>query len=269
VGQGSAVDRAVIEGLTIAYERAGQGPPLVLLHGGLSDHREWRDQLAGLSDSFTVIAWDAPGCGDSDDPPETFRMPDYARVLAGFVQAVGLDDPTVLGLSWGSTLALELYRLRPDVPRALILTAAYAGWAGSLPPDVVAKRLRDSLRDLATSPEALARSFLPTLFTQRASDAMRDGLLQVMTEMRPAGARPMLHALAEADLRDVLPTIAVPTLLLYGAEDARSPLAVAEDMHAAIPSSSLLVLPEVGHQSNVETPELFNDAVRAFLVGLP
>ena len=92
-----------------------------------------------------------------------------------------------------------------------------------------------SLRDLAMSPEALARSFLPTLFTERASEEMRDGLLQVMTEARPAGTRPMLHALAEADLRDVLPTIAVPTLLLYGAEDARSPLPVAEAMHAAIP----------------------------------
>jgi len=79
----------------------------------------------------------------------------------------------------------------------------------------------------------------------------------------------MLHAMAEADLRTVLPTIAVPTLLLHGAEDARSPLTVAEEMRAAIPSSSLVVLPEVGHQSNVETPERFNDAVRAFLVGLP
>ena len=252
-------------GLTIAYERVGRGPALILLHGGLSDHREWRAQLDGLSDTRTVIAWDAPGCGGSDDPPETFRMPDYARTLAGFIEAVGAEAPAVLGLSWGSTLALELYRLRPGVPRVLILAAAYAGWAGSLPPDVVDKRLRDALRDLATSPEALAQSFLPTLFTERASDEMRDGILRVMTEMRPAGARPMLHALAEADLRDVLPTIEVPTLLLYGAEDARSPLPIAEAMHAAIPTSSLVVLPDVGHQSNIETPGLFNDAVRAFL----
>jgi pimeloyl-ACP methyl ester carboxylesterase len=195
-------------------------------------------------------------------------MPDYANVLAGFIEAAGVEAPAAIGLSWGAALALELYRLRPDVPRALILAAAYAGWAGSLPPDVVAQRLQDSLRDLATSPDALARSFLPTLLTRRASDAMRDDLRQVVTEMRPAGARPMLHALAEADLRDVLPTIAVPTLLLYGAEDARSPLPVAEAMHASIPTSSLVVLPDVGHQSNVETPGPFNDAVRAFLSGL-
>ena len=262
------MDRVELGGLQIAYERAGRGPALILLHGGLSDHREWRAQLDGLSGSNTVIAWDAPGCGSSDDPPETFRMPEYATTLAGFIEALGIEAPTVLGLSWGSTLALELYRLRPDLPRALILTAAYAGWAGSLPPDVVAKRLQDALRDLAMSPEALARSFLPTLFTDRASDEMRDGLLTVMTEMRPAGAQPMLHALAEADLRDVLPRIAVPTLLLYGAEDVRSPLSVAEAMHAAIPTSSLVMLPQVGHQSNVETPRAFNGAVAAFLADL-
>jgi len=215
-----------------------------------------------------VIAWDAPGCGGSDDPPETFRMPDYARTLAGFIEALGVEAPAVLGLSWGSTLALELYRLQPDLPRALILTAAYAGWAGSLPPDVVAKRLEDALRDLAMSPEALAQSFLPTLFTERAPEEMRDRLLTVMREMRPTGARPMLHALAEADLRDVLPTIAVPTLLLYGAEDVRSPMSVADAMHAAVPTSSLVMLPEVGHQSNVESPGAFNDAVAAFLGGL-
>jgi pimeloyl-ACP methyl ester carboxylesterase len=195
-------------------------------------------------------------------------MPDYARTLAGFIEALAVEAPAVLGLSWGSTLALELYRLQPDLPRALILTAAYAGWAGSLPPDIVEKRLLDALRDLAMSPEALAQSFLPTLFTERASDEMRDGLLTVMTEMRPAGARPMLHALAEADLRDVLPTIAVPTLLLYGAEDVRSPPAVAQAMQEAIPSSSLVMLPDVGHQSNIETPERFNEAVAAFLAEL-
>jgi len=263
------MDRVEVGGLTIAFERAGHGPALVLLHGGRSDHREWRAQLDGLADTFTVIAWDAPGCGGSDDPPETFRMGDYARVLALFVEAIGAKDPTVLGLSWGSTLALEFYRQRPDLPRALILTAAYAGWAGSLPPDVITERLEDALRDLALPPEDVALRFVPTLFTERASTAMREEAMQVMTQARPSGVRPMLLAMAEADLRSVLPTIEVPTLLLYGEEDERSPLAVAEEMHDAIPTSTLIVLPEVGHLSNVETPERFNAAVRAFLDGFP
>ncbi len=244
----------------------GSGPPLVLLHGGLSDHREWRAQLDGLSDAFSVIAWDAPGTGASSDPPETFRMPDYTSCLAGFVEVLGLERPNVLGLSWGSALALQLAGLRPDIPRALVLTAAYAGWAGSLSPEAVAERLSGTLRDLeALSTEDFVRTWIPSLFTERATRDVIEGYVTVMSEFHPAGVRPMLHSIAEADLRGVLPTIRVPTLLLYGEEDARSPLDVAREMHASIPGSTLVVLPEVGHMGNLEAPEAFNAAVRAFL----
>jgi pimeloyl-ACP methyl ester carboxylesterase len=254
-----------VEGLRIALERRGQGPPLVLLHGGASDHREWRGQLDGLSDAFTVVAWDGPGCGASSDPPETWRLPDHARSLAAFVDALGLERPHVCGLSWGATLALELYRRRPDLVRSLVLASAYAGWRGSLAPDEVERRLETTLRDLAMPPEEYARSWIPTLFTHRAPAEMIEQHVAITAGFHPAGARSMLHAMAEADLRDVLPTIAVPTLLIYGAEDVRSPRGVAEEMHAAIPGSTLVVLPEVGHQCNVEAADRFNDAVRRSL----
>lgn len=95
------MDEIEVAGLRIAFERAGEGPPLVLLHGILGDSRVWRRQLDDLSDEFTVVAWDAPGCGRSSDPLETFRMPQYADYLAGFVDALGLGRPHVLGLSLG------------------------------------------------------------------------------------------------------------------------------------------------------------------------
>jgi pimeloyl-ACP methyl ester carboxylesterase len=87
----------------------------------------------------------------------------------------------------------------------------------------------------------------------------------IMSEFHPTGYRAMAHALAEADLRDVLPAIDVPTLLLYGAEDERSPLPVAEELHARIPGSTLVVIPEVSHLSNIEAAERFTDEVRRFL----
>ena len=252
-------------GLTIAYDRRGDGPPLVLVHGGLIDHREWSHQLDELSDEFTVVAWDAPGCGVSSDPPEAFRMADYADCLAGLIEGAGLERPHVLGLSWGSTLALELYRRRPDIPRSLVLTGGYAGWAGSLPPEEVAERLRGFLGQIERPAREWVRAYIPTLLTERAPTGMADELVAIMADSRPAGLRPMIHAMAEADLREVLPTISVPTLLLYGEEDVRSPMEVANEMHAAIPGSTLVVLPDVGHQSNVEAPGRFNEAVRTFL----
>ena len=65
-----------IDGLHIAYRRAGEGEPLVLVHGGPSNSRDRRAQLAGLSDEFTVVAWDMPGCGRSADPPWVFAPRD-------------------------------------------------------------------------------------------------------------------------------------------------------------------------------------------------
>jgi pimeloyl-ACP methyl ester carboxylesterase len=67
-----------VGGRKLAYHRAGGGQPLVLLHGAWSDGREWRQQLAGLSDEFDVVAWDAPGCGGSDDPRPKMAIADYA-----------------------------------------------------------------------------------------------------------------------------------------------------------------------------------------------
>lgn len=61
----------VVDGLRVAYAEAGDGPALVLLHGGMDDSRAWRPQLDGLAGGFRVLAWDAPGCGRSDGPPAT------------------------------------------------------------------------------------------------------------------------------------------------------------------------------------------------------
>ncbi len=88
------MERVEVEGLSIAFERSGAGPPVVLLHGGLSDSREWRRQIDGLCDDFMVVAWDALGSGRSSDPPESFRMADYADCLASFVERpLALADP--------------------------------------------------------------------------------------------------------------------------------------------------------------------------------
>lgn len=262
---GDGMDQIEVGRLRIAFERAGEGPPLVLLHGVLQDSRVWRKQLDELSDEFTVVAWDAPGCGWSSDPPEMFRLPEYADCLAGFVDALGLGRPHVLGLSFGGGLALELYRRHPTVPRTLVLASAYAGWAGSLPAEVVEQRLQQCLREAGLPPDQWVPGWIPGLLTETAPAELVDEVVAIMSEFHPAGYRAMAYAFAEADLRDVLPHIDVPTLLLYGDADRRSPLNVAEDLHAQIPTSGLVVMPGVGHLSNLEAPERFNAEVRSFL----
>ena len=92
-----------------------------------------------------------------------------------------------------------------------------------------------------------------------------DELATIMSEIRPAGTRTMAYALAEADLRDGLPRINVPTLLLYGDADERSPLSVARTLHSAIPRSTLAVMPGLGHECSLESAETFDKEVRNFL----
>src|SRR5688500_15716095 len=102
--------RAKVNGLSVAYERTGDGPALVLLHGFAVDSRMWRPQIESLSDKFTVIAWDAPGAGQSSDLPETFGIGEWADCLAGILDAAGIQLAHIVGLSWGGILAQEFYR---------------------------------------------------------------------------------------------------------------------------------------------------------------
>jgi pimeloyl-ACP methyl ester carboxylesterase len=256
-----------VGGLRISYERAGTGPPLVLLHGYVGDGRTtWRHQLDGLSDEFTVIAWDAPGAGGSSDPPESFGTAGYADALAGFVAALGLDAPHVAGLSFGGILALALYRRHPGLPRTLTLASAYAGWAGSLPAEVVNQRLGQAMTLAGLPPEEFAARLLPTMFREGTPAETVAPFAASVRAFHPAGFRAMAHASAE-NLRDVLPEVEVPTLLVYGAEDVRAPIPVAKDLEASIPASTLVVLDSAGHACNLEAPDEFNRVVRSFLRG--
>lgn len=264
----AALSEAMVGDLRIAYERTGTGPTLLLLHGGVSDHREWRRQIDALCDEFTVVAWDAPGCGQSSDPPESFRLPDYADCLAKFTAALGLERPHVVGLSFGGGLALELYRRHPALPRSLTLASAYAGWAGSLPSEVVEQRLRQALREADLPADQWVSSWLPGLLSAHAPASAAEEISAIMSAAHPVGIRVMARSFAEADLRDVLGHIAVPTLVLYGDADQRVPLSATEDLHTRIPGSRLVVMPGAGHQSNMDAPDRFYHEVRSFLKSL-
>jgi pimeloyl-ACP methyl ester carboxylesterase len=102
-----------------------------------------------------------PGCGQSSDPPEYFRTRDDVACLVGLIAALGLKQTHVLRLSFGSGLVLELYRTHPELVRSLILVSAYAGWAGSLPPEVAAQRKQRMQQMIELPPEARARDGCP------------------------------------------------------------------------------------------------------------
>ena len=237
----------------------------MLVHGAVSDCRDWRTQFDGLSAEFTVIAWDAPGCGSSFDPRDDFGLDGYADCLAALIEALGILRPHVLGLSFGSGVVLELFRRHPTVPRSLVLVSAYAGWLGSLGREAAEERRRWGLSAADQPREKYVRDFNETLFTESVPADVVEEMAEIAMDLHPAGLRAMSNAFADADLRDLLPHIDVPTLLIYGDVDRRSPVAIGEELHAQIPGSKLVVIPGVGHMVNMEAPQRFNDEVRGFL----
>jgi pimeloyl-ACP methyl ester carboxylesterase len=250
-------------GLEIAYERVGEGPPLVFVHGAAGDARMWQPQLAALGDEFTVVAWDEPGAGRSSDVPANFGLADYADCLAALIDALDIGPAHVAGLSWGGTVALELYRHHPGLVATLILIDTYAGWKGSLPEEEVRARV-EGLRQMTAAPPGEFDPTLPGLFAGDPPAEFLPLLEEVAADVRLESMRNALLVMAEADLRDLLPRIAVPTLLIWGELDARSPLSVARQFDRAIPDTKSVVIPRAGHVSNLERPEPFNDAVRDF-----
>ena len=250
-------------GLEVAYKRAGQGPPLVLVHGAAEDGRIWQPQLAALADEFTVVAWDEPGAGRSSDVPESFGLADYGSCLAALIEAIALGPAHVAGFSWGGTVVQELYRHRPDLVATLILIDTYAGWKGSLPAEEVRARVAGAQRMLA-APAAEFDPTLPGLFAGEPPPEFVSLLEMIARDVRPRSLETQLLVMAEADQRDLLPSIAVPTLLIWGELDVRSPLSVAHQFEQAIPNAELVVIAGCGHSTNLEAPEQLNAAVRHF-----
>ncbi len=144
------------------------------------------------------------------------------------------------------------------------MASAYAGWGGSLPPEVAERRLGQALALADGAPGAFVDALLPAMFSKTMPRETVDNFRTCMQAFHPRGFRAMAQASAE-DVRDVLPHVDVPTLLVYGQRDERAPLTVAEALHAAISSSKLVVLPDAGHLCNLEAPDEFNVAIRDFL----
>ena len=236
----------------------------MFVHGGADDSRAWTPQLDALSDEFTVIAWDEPGAGGSDDVPEEFGLSDYADCLAGMIRALGVAPTLVVGLSWGTTVTLELYRRHPEVVRSMVLADGYAGWRGSLGAEEADARLA-GVRAALAEPEERFDPTLPGLFAGDPPARFVPLMEAMAADVRRSSVLTSVTAMAQADLTDVLQTIRVPTQLIWGGRDMRSPLAVAREFERRIPGATLAVIPDCGHVSNLDAPRSFNEVVRGFL----
>ena len=251
-------------GQTIGYDEAGTGAPLVLLHAFPLDRTMWEPQLAALADVARVIVPDLPGFGESS--PAEFAIEGVADVVATLLAEMNIPKAVVGGLSMGGYVALAFARKHADKLSGLILADTRAGQD-----DTIAQANRTKAVALVNEKgsAALFEGMVPKVLC----DATRDGKPEIVKRMKSiaAGQRAVSVAAALAALRDRpdanpgLKAIAVPTLVLVGEYDAVTPPLAAANLSAQIRACKLVHIPDAGHLSNVENPDVFNAAVRAFL----
>ena len=246
----------VVGGVRIAYRRRGSGAPLVLFHGAFEDSRVWDEEFERLSPHIDVIAWDAPGCGASENVPDGWVDADWADAASGFITALGLRSPAVAGFSLGSIIALLLARDHPRSVGRLVLVGAYAGWGGSLAPDALAERIA-AVRFTMEHPAAdWADAFLDSVFAPDADPERRANVRRLVGDWRPATTAALLPVMAQ-DLRPGLSAVRTPTVVVRGTGDARSPRSASLELCELLPQASLVEIAGAGHDCT--GPEL--DAV--------
>jgi pimeloyl-ACP methyl ester carboxylesterase len=258
------VEQIEIGPVWVAFERAGEGPAVVLLHGVLGDSRMWRRQLDELCDGFTLVAWDAPGCGRSSDPPTGFRLSDYADCLAAFVDRLALARPHVVSVGCGGSLAWELYRRHPTLPRTLALSTAFPRWADALPADVVAQRLKWCRRQTENLSEPFARTWTSVMGMEAATARVADELVATMSDADPAGLRVLARSFAEASFAS-FPRVDVPTLLLYAVSYEPFGRKHPDLSRTWIPAGRIVHLPGIGHPASDTAPDRFQAEISDFL----
>ncbi|MFI8290480.1 alpha/beta fold hydrolase [Streptomyces sp. ms191] len=256
---------AEIDGLTIGYEDKGTGPALVLVHGHPFDRTMWRPQTERFAASHRVVAPDLRGYGATTVVPGTTPLSAFAGDLAALLDHLGIDRFVLGGLSMGGQIVMECHRLFPERIRGLVLADTFPGAEtpeGKAARNAMADRLlAEGMRGYAD--EVLDRMVAP-YNTHAAAHVHR-----MMCATDPAGAAAALRGRAERpDYRALLATVSVPALVVVGRDDAYTPVADAEAMHAALPDSTLVVVERAAHLPNLERPEEFDTALAAFLAGL-
>ena len=258
-----------VEGTTLRYRETGraEGPPVVLLHAFPLHSGMWQPQFDALAGRFRLVAPDLKGFGGSDAPddPARYSMEGYADDLAGLLDQLGVDRVVLCGLSLGGYVAFAFLRRHRDRVAALVLADTRA----EADTPEVRERRDNQLRQLAeegTAPviEAQLSALLSDHTRQHRPDVVEQA--RQLMDNPAAGFAGALEAMKRRpDVTEELAAIDVPTLVVVGEDDQLSPVEVAESMAARIPQSRVAVVPDAGHLSSLESPEVFNDALATFL----
>ncbi len=251
-------------GGTIAWREAGEGSPVLFLHGLGGTRTSWGPQLRELCTSFRCIAWDMPGYGDSK-PLMPLTYEGIADRLVGFLDELSIECADLVGLSFGGMQALHTAIRHPDRVRRMVLadTSPAFGMDGTTAAEWIHGRLVPI--DQGGTPADAAAEIVDSITAVTLTGRIRAEILGSFGEIPVDGFRAAVHCLPTNDVRDRLAGIAHTALVIVGELDEETPVDYATALASGLPNSDLQVLDGVGHLTPSEDPERFNDLVADFL----
>ena len=253
---------------TVSCRVAGTGPALCLLHGIGNQSGSWVRQLDALAPRFRVVAWDAPGYGESD--PLAAASPvaaDYADVLSALLDALGLDRTVLVASSLGALIATSFAARRPQRVAGLMLLNPAGGYGLAEPAERESKLAARLDRLARLGPDGMARELSTGMLSPAASAEARALAAWSTAQLRPDGYTQAARLLAHGRLVEDAARYGGPVLVIGASADTITPAAGCEHIACAFPHARYRLLPEAAHLSYLDAPQAVNTLIADFAAG--
>jgi pimeloyl-ACP methyl ester carboxylesterase len=255
--------------ITMNYDQQGTGEPLILIPYLAADYACYAFQVAEYAKYFTCISIDLRGTGESDKPEGTYSTELFADDIAAFMQAVGIPNAHIFGLSLGAATAMWLGAKYPNKVKSLSL---HSGWPKTDPfVKIVIEGLQVTAKALGSVPEMIIQSIFPWCFTPELYVAKPEYIQSLADFVRSRPAQPLAAFLQQSnaviahDVSAQLGQITAPTQITFGRRDTVTSTRFADGMTGAIRGSELLIFEECSHAPIYENVEEFNRKTLDFL----
>jgi len=249
-----------LNGYEMAYERCGNGMPLVLIHGYPLDHAIWFPVAPLLEDDFDLIMPDLRGFGQSGITPSPYQIADMAADLATLLDILKIKKAALIGHSMGGYVSLAFAKAYPQRMRALGLVASQA-FADT--PEKKAGRYQTADRVSANGVGEVAESMPALLTTDTELQAM---LKRLILRQKPEGVARALRAMANRpDLSGFLSDFDFPVIIAHGSADKLIPIERARETKAAVKKGLLVEIEGMGHMPMMEAPVKTADAIKTLI----
>jgi len=252
-----------VRDIDLYYEIAGQGQPILFIHGLGSSSRDWEPQVAFFAKHYQVVTFDVRGHGQSGKPPGPYSIPLFATDTAELIKSLGIAPAHVVGISMGGMIAFQLAVSAADLVRSLVIVNSG--------PEFILRTFKERIGGLQRllivrllGMRKMGQVLSKRLFPKPEHEELRRVFVERWAENDRRAYSDAMRAIVGWSVSDRLGDIRSPTLVITADEDY-APVSLKEAYVAKMPQAELVVIADSRHATPAERPEQFNEALMAFL----